>query len=164
MLCTYFLSTFATVNHCCAYHDDCYSLQRGQATCDHEFCGCLQHVSEGSPTICNILIMGKCELVSSFGISTYERSKKEGPPQISRLSLNETKMREAVDALYDACPWIKTEPRLLLIFILANVSASSPSSEPGKIKDTCNLLSQTPRHPTRYDLANNARKADQRSP
>ncbi|KAK6734613.1 hypothetical protein RB195_018042 [Necator americanus] len=80
MLCTYFLSTFATVNHCCAYHDDCYSLQRGQATCDHEFCGCLQHVSEGSPTICNILIMGKCELVSSFGISTYERSKKEAMP------------------------------------------------------------------------------------
>ncbi|EYC45766.1 hypothetical protein Y032_0417g1101 [Ancylostoma ceylanicum] len=97
----------ATVNHCCAYHDECYSLQRGQTTCDEEFCDCLEDASEGSPTFCHILIMGKCQLVIGFGVSTYKDSKMDTPLDIARVSVDTVDMRDAVDHLYDACPWIK---------------------------------------------------------
>ncbi|RCN46398.1 hypothetical protein ANCCAN_07576 [Ancylostoma caninum] len=99
----------ATVNHCCAYHDECYSLQRGQTTCDDEFCDCLEEASEGSPTFCHILIMGKCQLVIGFGVSTYRESKKDVPVDIARVSVDTVDMRAAVDNLYDACPWIKSK-------------------------------------------------------
>ncbi|CAJ0606924.1 unnamed protein product [Cylicocyclus nassatus] len=65
------------VNQCCAYHDECYSLQLGQQKCDNEFCHCLDVVSEIiRDRMCDMFIRAKCTLVSRFGQSAYTNSKK----------------------------------------------------------------------------------------
>ncbi|CAJ0606917.1 unnamed protein product [Cylicocyclus nassatus] len=96
----------ADVNHCCAYHDECYSLQLGKSKCDDDFCRCLQSISDSFPAICEFFIMGKCDLVKTFADSNYRNSRKSKPKTISRLVPDDDELRDGIHDLYDACPWI----------------------------------------------------------
>lgn len=103
---------YAEVNMCCAVHDDCYGLQRGQEFCDSQFCSCLNDTLKwtGYGTVC---FDGKwtdtaCKTVSALG-EGYYKPYPEGyvDPKVVYYApaLNKT-VEENYMKLYETCTFM----------------------------------------------------------
>ncbi|CAB3411079.1 unnamed protein product [Caenorhabditis bovis] len=106
-------SLAASLNHCCAVHDDCYGQQLGQEECDKQFCECNRLVAR-LPTEesfkCRGMLSDACLVLQLLGHLAYGNSNYTDPTKPSNVipvvPKTVPEIKHDYLKLYETCPFV----------------------------------------------------------